>query len=130
MARPPRLTAYWFWMGLGLCGAVLFLALKPSTGDPAPFPGFDKVMHASVFAVLAAWFAALHASAAWRLASALALVAFGSAIEILQHFTGRDPSFWDLVADAVGIAAGMLLLRLFAAGIMGYVEDRVRTAVD
>lgn len=129
MARG-SLAASWFWLGLGLCIFVLIMAIKPATGDPAPFPGFDKLMHAATFATLASWFAALQSSAKRWWISALGLAAFGAAIEVLQALTGRDPSVWDFVADLAGISVGILLLRFFTGGVMRYIESRVRAAFD
>jgi VanZ family protein len=41
---------------------------------------------------------------------ALGLVAYGAAIEIAQWFTpGRSCEWSDLLADSIGIAAGMLI---------------------
>lgn len=123
-------SSFWFWPGLALCVLALIEAISPSGGTPAVFPGFDKVVHAAVFAVLGAWFAALHRSAGRRLIVALALTGFGVAIEILQSLTGRDTSAWDVVADVVGIAIGILLLSTITAHILRFIEDRVRAAID
>lgn len=130
MIAPRQMAAYWFWIGLGLCGFVLFMAIKPAGAAPAPFPLYDKLMHASVFAVLGSWFAALQSSARRWPIIALGLLAFGVAIELLQAVTGRDPSVWDVVADIIGIAVGILLLRMITAPALRYIEDRVRTASD
>lgn len=130
MIAQHKLAMSWLWIGVGLCALVLYMAIRPSNGAPPLFPGFDKVMHASVFAVLGSWFAALSvAPKRWPLV-ALALAAFGAAIEGLQALTGRDPSVWDWVADMVGIAIGITLLRVITGAIMRYIEDRVRTASD
>lgn len=129
MTKNRQLAAFWFWIGLLLCATVLVAALKPSGGEPL-FSGVDKLMHAAVFAVLGAWFAALQVSERRLLVVAVALTGFGVAIECLQALTGRDPSAWDLVADVVGIGLGILTLRTVTAGTLRYIEDRVRTAND
>lgn len=120
----------WWWLGLGLCVITLVAAVRPTSGAPPVFPGFDKVMHAAVFAILGAWFAALQSSARRWCVVALGLIVFGVAIEILQSITGRDPSIWDILADLTGIAVGILLLRAVTAHILGYIEDRVRATFD
>lgn len=130
MIAPRQLALYWFWIGLGLCAFVLYMAIKPAAGAPAPFPLYDKLMHASVFTFLGSWFAALQPSPRRWPAIALGLLAFGVAIELLQAVTGRDPSVWDVVADIIGIAVGILLLRMITAPALRYIEDRVRTASD
>jgi VanZ family protein len=41
----------------------------------------------------------------WALAG---IVALGGVLEILQVYTGRDPEFWDFIADTAGAVAGAL----------------------
>jgi len=36
-------------------------------------------------------------------------VAIGGAVEVIQHFTGRDPSWGDFLADILGVATALLL---------------------
>jgi len=38
--------------------------------------------------------------------AALALIALGGALEILQGYTGRDPDIYDELANTIGAAAG------------------------
>lgn len=107
MIRPSR---YW----LGLC---LFLALVICglAFDPKP-PQFaeianDKVNHLLAFASLG-FTGALSRQPGWRgmAAVAVALVAFGGFIEIVQAFIpGRAGEWADVVADSVGIAIGLAL---------------------
>ncbi|HUO90673.1 MAG TPA: VanZ family protein [Rhizomicrobium sp.] len=40
---------------------------------------------------------------------ALALIAMGGALEIIQGVVGRDCDVWDEVANALGVLAGLLL---------------------
>ncbi|NMG65303.1 hypothetical protein GPA19_10125 [Azoarcus indigens] len=83
--------------------AVFVLALLP-TPDLVQFVSWqDKIEHAGVFATLSLLGLAAWPQHAGRLA--LALLAYGAAIEIAQSFTGYrmgDP--WDWLADAVGVA--------------------------
>ena len=77
-------------------------------------PGVDKVVHFSLFAVLAC-------TGRWAgvrqgpLAALLVLYAAGS--ELLQgtSLVDRDASIGDLVADSAGVVVGLLLWRLVAA---------------
>lgn len=85
-------AAYAFWK-----------AITPGDDTPGLIP-WDKATHFIVFYVLAVLAClALPKSRLWRLG--LALVAFGGLIEIVQHFTGRDASWGDLLADFCGVAA-------------------------
>ena len=91
--------------------AVLF---APPSDVPSGPPGADKVVHFSLFAVLAV-------TGRWAgirrgvLAGLLVLYAGGS--ELLQgtDLVDRDASVGDLVADSAGVVAGLLLWRLLAA---------------
>jgi VanZ family protein len=70
--------------------------------------GWDKLNHLTAFASLAA-VASLGRVGAW-VRIALALLAYGALIEVLQSFTGTRSAEWgDLLADGVGIASGLLL---------------------
>lgn len=91
-----------------LCAlAVLVLALLPPS-IPEPTTGWDKANHLLAFGVLAMLGVRAWPGRAWRVS--LALIAYGAAIEVLQSLTTyRDASALDLVADAAGIALGMLL---------------------
>lgn len=84
--------------------------------DPQPPPATDtlndKVNHALAFAVMAfssrlGW----PPAAPWQ--PALALIGFGVFIEVVQTFIpGRSGEWPDLVADALGIALGLVAHRL------------------
>ncbi|MCW2577494.1 MAG: Conserved rane protein of unknown function [Modestobacter sp.] len=91
--------------------AVLF---APPSDVPSSPPGVDKVVHFSLFAVLAL-------TGRWAgvgrgvLAGLLVLYAAGS--ELLQgtDLVNRDASVGDLVADSAGVVVGLLLWRLLSS---------------
>ena len=88
--------------------AVLF---APPSDVPSGPPGVDKIVHFSLFAVLAV-------TGRWAgvgrgvLAGLLVLYAAGS--ELLQgtDLVNRDASVGDFVADSAGVVVGLLLWRL------------------
>ena len=91
--------------------AVLF---APPSDVPSSPPGVDKIVHFSLFAVLAV-------SGRWAgvrsgVLGAL-LVLYGGASELLQgtDLVNRDASVADLVADATGVLAGLLGWHLLGA---------------
>jgi len=91
--------------------AVLF---APPSDVPSSPPGVDKVVHFSLFAVLAVtgrW-----AGVGRGLLPGL-LVFYAAVSELLQgtDLVNRDASVADLVADTVGVVGGLLLWRLIAA---------------
>ena len=73
------------------------------------FLNVDKWLHAATFVFLAVWFAGQFRPAAyWRVA--VGLILFGVLIEICQRMvTYRSAEVFDIVADAGGIAAGLLI---------------------
>lgn len=84
---------------------VLYAPRAPSTGG---VPGLDKVVHLVVFAVVA--LAAVRCALAVRWV-AVALCAHAVLSEVVQHAVlphrSGDPA--DVVADVLGIAAGLVL---------------------
>ena len=119
MSSPPPAFASrthqhaWRWLLAVLVVVVSWFAFSPSTGSDA-FEHVDKFKHVLAFGCLATV-----AGLAWPVSRpthfkiALALVLYGAFIEVVQSFIpSRDASWPDLLADAVGIAAGLLLLHV------------------
>ena len=44
-----------------------------------------------------------------RPSAALSAIALGAAVEVIQGFIGRDPSWGDLLADALGVATALVI---------------------
>ena len=90
--------------------AVLVLSLVPSSPE-ALTTGWDKTNHLLGFAGLA--FLGCHSYPRRAGAVLLALLAYGGLIEILQFLTPYRLAEWgDLLADALGLVLGWLLVRL------------------
>jgi hypothetical protein len=89
----------------------LGVLFAPPSGVPDSPPGVDKLVHVALFAVLAG-------TGRWagvrRDALAVALVAYAGVSEVLQgtELVDRDASVGDLVADSVGVLAGLLMWHL------------------
>ena len=100
----------WLWR-LALLAALIigwFMALEPGTGKSAWFPHADKLQHAIAFA--AYWCVGVLAGVRPRVLLALGLLGFGIAIEWAQSMIpGREASWADVVADAVGIGLGAMI---------------------
>lgn len=91
------------------CLVVAALALGPPPGGLAP--GQDKLLHLAAFFILTVLGAlAFLRTSVW--APAVGLLAGGIAIELLQGIPAikRSMSLGDVVADAAGIAAGLVLV--------------------
>ena len=91
---------------------IALLTLAPQAPGPEGIPGLDKLAHFVAFAALAAPLAWRYPHL-WR-AVALAALAYGGLIEIVQPLTGRTAEWADLLADGAGAFAGA-----FAASLSG-----------
>jgi VanZ family protein len=110
-------TRVWRVVFVVLVVVVAFFAVVPV--PPKEFTtGWDKLNHTSAFAALAlVGRVAFPAGrrAAWALA--LALLAYGGLIEIVQLYVpGRDSEWADLLGDTIGVAIGIGLAALLLRG--------------
>jgi hypothetical protein len=98
----------WLLIGWGMVLLVVYFSLTPQL-PPLGVQLWDKANHAAAYCLLMLWFAQLR----WRrLPLALGLLALGGGLELAQGLTGhRQASGLDLLANAIGIAAGWLLAR-------------------
>ena len=108
----PRYRPFWRALLAVLVLVVSWFAFKPASGTEE-FNQLDKLQHAFAFAILA-----VVASLAWPAGSrhtwriALALLAYGLLIELVQsRLPTRTASAADWMADAVGLALGLLVMR-------------------
>ena len=111
-----RLSAIWlFWPAVAV---VIWGELSPNGGSV--FHVWDKALHFTAYFGLAGiTFVALWATRAkpWSrmLWPAFGLVLLGGVLEIVQGYVGRDMSFWDEVANTLGVGAGDLAGWAFVA---------------
>ena len=117
-----RYPRTWFFTGLALALLVTIACLVP--GRDLPALGIsDKLEHAVAYLVLAFWFASVMPH--WDyLFLMLALLALGGGIEIAQGLMGlgREADLKDVLADVVGIIAGVGLALTPAARWVGVLE--------
>lgn len=118
-----RYRRLWFVLGLGLAAFVLVLCLMPSKDLPS-IHMWDKLEHALAFASLAFLFASVVVRRD-HLWVGISLVAFGGLIELLQAHVGRDAEWFDLAADSVGVAAGLILAWTPLGGWARWIEARL-----
>lgn len=116
-----KTTSRFLWLIALLSGGIsLWLMLSPTAELPINWFGSltDKVCHAMLFAgLVASWTLALYTR--WSLHDALRLAApavliFSTVTEFSQHFVpGRHASWFDLLANYLGILTAVLLIQLF-----------------
>ncbi|HZL94375.1 MAG TPA: hypothetical protein VFB99_12045 [Vicinamibacterales bacterium] len=123
---PLRYPKVWFALGCTLVSGVVIGSLVP--GDVVDVVSFnDKLMHAGSYLVLMVWFAGLYRRGLYPLVGA-ALLALGVGIDLLQGLTAtRHMDIYDMVANFVGILAGLVLSVLFFEGWCQRLERRLLT---
>jgi VanZ family protein len=102
--------------------AVLVIVLSLVPDDPSADVAWDKFCHAGAYAVLMVLgLMVLRGRGRGRVRGrsatvvGVAIVALGGVIEVLQaKVVDRDGSFGDLLADAIGVAAGAVVFRVLA----------------
>lgn len=107
--------------GVAVLFLVLVFALMPAIWFRLEMPGVDfmsadKWLHGLTFAFLTVWFSGQYARQSyWRVA--VGMLAFGGVIELCQRMlTYRSAESMDLLADSIGIAAGLIIAVAGAGG--------------
>lgn len=98
---------------LRLAGAVvmvvlLALLLAPGGTIEAEEVIWDKAAHFIAFGLIL-WSLGVLFRRLPRLAAAALAIVIGAAVEVAQAYVGRDPSWGDLLADALGVAVALLV---------------------
>jgi VanZ family protein len=98
---------------LRLAGAVvlvvlLVLLLSPGGTIEADEIIWDKAAHFIAFGLILWSFGVLFRRLPRTWAALLAII-LGGAVEVVQGYIGRDPSWGDLLADALGVAVALLI---------------------
>ena len=91
---------------------VLSLLSKPPL-DFSLFAGADKVKHWFGYTVLGfltyiSWKNPASGKLLSLLISVVSCTFYGGIIEVLQHYTGRDPDIYDMLADLAGALTGSI----------------------
>ena len=116
----------WLAGGFAFVGLVVYLSLTP---DPLSTPTVDSVKtgHVLAYAWLAFWFGQLSRALAVRGAIAVALLLLGIGMEFAQQLTGyRTYAVSDMVDDAIGVAAGLLLATGPGGRVISMLETHLR----
>ncbi len=113
-AWPAALPAPLRWAIVAFSVIVLAWLTQAPSEDLPTVNLWDKIEHALAFLALALLYGLLFPKA--RLRAAVAALVLGAVVEVLQAVLpfGRDAEALDLLADAIGVAAGLILLRLLA----------------
>ena len=93
---------------------IVWQSLLPA-GTGGAIPHMDKILHAVVYAILAAGIL-LSWPKLSKIHVTIACIAFGGAIELTQGAMplGRTASVWDGLANGAGVIAALLILSLIS----------------
>ena len=120
---PLRLIRLWACLGALLVGLVIYLSLAPLQFPPTGPPQSDKVMHFLAYGAMMFWFGQLVRKKFPSLLIGCGLALLGVALEYLQRETGyRTFDYLDMAANALGVAAGLLLSWTRMGGILSFFE--------
>lgn len=116
-----RHLRWWLAGGAVLVLLAILASLAPGS-QMLVTHGADKLGHAVLYGSIFLWFAGILRPRAWWLLL-LMLLGLGGVMEILQaQIPGRSQDFWDLVANGIGLAAGLIIARFSAGGWCERVE--------
>lgn len=121
------------WLAIGwlLIALIGYISLTPSPPAPLHFPYADKLEHLLAYALLMGWFCQLYSARWQRICLALACIAYGGIIELLQGWSGYRLAEWaDLLADSLGVALGWLLNRTSWQNLLTRFDARLASHHD
>lgn len=119
-----KIRTLWLAAGCALAALIVWLSVTPSPPEIEVTEG-DKLGHVLAYAALMFWFCQLHAARRVRFAYAIAFIALGIGLEFVQRALGyRTFEVWDMVADAIGVGAGLWVATLLKPGILERFERR------
>jgi VanZ family protein len=127
----PELRYGRLWMLGGICLLIGITLLSLMPGEQLPTVRvWDKLLHILAYVALAFWFASItvRRSHAWV---ATGLMVYGVLIELTQGqmSLGRQADLFDLGANAVGIAGGLLIALTPLGRWASWLESRQRQTV-
>lgn len=120
-----RYSKVWWGIGWAIIALVIYGSLEHPTGN-VPLQISDKLVHFGAYWLMSFWFAGVLAQRRYPWL-AIALLAFGGAIEVLQGAMGygRDADWNDMLANALGIFTALGVAYAGAGAWMVAIERRV-----
>ena len=118
----------WVWLGLGWTFVVCAIVISLVPGQKLPSTGVsDKLEHTVAYALLTLWFAGIYPRSSY-VRIALGMFVLGVGVEFAQgamHY-GRQMDPRDMVANSLGIVAGLILAWIGLGGWAQRIEAWVR----
>lgn len=123
MPLPLRHPRVWLAIGWTMVALAMVASLLP--GEKLPVTGVnDKLEHMFAYTVLAVWFAGIYPRSRY-LVIGIGLFLMGAAIEWAQGVmnVGRQSDLRDLIANSIGISAGLTLAFAWLGGWTQRLEE-------
>ena len=119
---PLRLAVAWY-----IIGATMLLGVAVGSLVPSPDIGVsDKLSHLVTYFLLAGWFSLLATNRIRLGWTVIGLIAYGMLIELLQGMTAyRYPEWGDVLANGIGVLAGILLYFSPLSRLLRFVDSRL-----
>jgi len=95
-------------VGAVLLLVLMVLLLSPGGTIESERLIWDKAAHFIAFGLIL-WSFGVMFRRLPRVRAALLAIALGAAVEVVQRYIGRDASWGDLLADALGVAVALLI---------------------
>ncbi len=124
-----RFRYVWWAIGIALLLLLVYGSLAPASAMP-PIGQNDKFAHGFAYFSLMTWFAQMYAPLRSRCAIAVMLVALGIALEFIQPYVNRHFDWYDALANAEGVALGLLLSLTPLRGTLACIDLRLRRRAD
>lgn len=123
MLLPLRHSKAWLVLGWLFVLLALVASLAPVQKLPQPPEINDKIEHMAGYALLAIWFAGIYPRSRY-VVIAIGLFVMGLLVEWAQSAMqlGRHGDLFDVIANCLGIAAGLMLSFLWLGGWAQRVE--------
>lgn len=124
--RPLKLKLLWLAIGWAYLAFVVYGSLMPSPPSLPGFPGADKMMHLTAYAMMMLWFGFVYRSRRKLLALGALFITLGMVLDLVQGTTGyRSTELADMIANAFGVLIGGLLARTRIGLALSLVEELI-----
>lgn len=108
------------WFSLAV---ITWLSLTPEPPSMPTYFGWDKAQHFAAYTFLTYWFGMVYRR---RWSWAMFLLGWGLLMELIQGFGGlRTMDPFDMVANSIGVAGGIILLLSPCRWLLTWLEGRV-----
>jgi VanZ family protein len=127
--RPLKFLTWWLLTGWLLVALVItFSLISPPPGLPG-LPGVDKLAHLAAYGVLTLWFGFIYLPGLRYVRLGLGLILMGGALELIQEISGhRSMDYYDMLANATGVAMGWVLAQTRLSGVLARFEAWMGTS--